>query len=890
MTGRRAHPVLRRRRELAQQCRRSALRAAVGMALVLLMLAQTGTAAADGSVLFVDRANPNCSDAGSGTASQPFCTVGAAAQRVSAGQTVQVAAGSYSENVTVPTSGTATAPVTFTAAPGATVVLSGQASGFTISGRSWITVTGFTVTGTSGYGISVTSSAHITLSGNHVSYSGHPVSGQTRSGIRLGNVTDSLVSRNTADHNTYAGIELNNGSTRNEVKDNVTFNNARGYERAAPGIRLYAAPGNIVDGNVSHHNEDSGIEAYPGSNNSLIYNNVTYNNGDHGIDDLTCTGQRIIANTAYKNVTAGINVEGNSTGATLANNISVDNGIKSPRTHSDIRIEAGSTAGTTMDYDLVYLTTPDTILIWSSTSYSSLAAFRLASGQEAHGIQADPRWAGPSAGDFHLTAGSPAIDSANSGASGQPTLDTEGNARVDDPGTQNTGTGPRAYDDRGAYELQSSGPPPDAAPNAALTVNPSTGVAPVQVTADASASTDEDATPIATYTFDFGDGSPAVGPQAGATATHTYTAPGSYTVSVTVTDTGGLSSTATAGVAVSSSDAAPNAALTVNPSTGAAPVQVTADASASTDEDATPIATYTFDFGDGSPAVGPQAGATAAHTYTAPGNYTATVTVTDTGGLSSTATAQVAVTSDAPPDAALTVTPGTGAAPLQVNADASASRDGDATPIATYTFDFGDGSPAVGPQAGATAAHTYTAPGNYTATVTVTDTGGLSSTASAQVVVTGLNNLVGNPGFETDLSGWNTSGSGTNISLARVAGGHSGGWAAMLTNAGSTASTCTLNDSPDWAKPTSAGTYTGSIWVRADTPGATLKLRFREYSGSTLVGTQTTLATLTTSWQQVTVAYTTQAPGSSTLDFNAYVSSAAPGSRFYADDAEIYLG
>jgi hypothetical protein len=39
----------------------------------------------------------------------------------------------------------------------------------------------------------------------------------------------------------------------------------------------------------------------------------------------------------------------------------------------------------------------------------------------------------------------------------------------------------------------------------------------------------------------------------------------------------------------------------------------------------------------------------------------------------------------------------------------------------------------------------------------------------------------------------------------------------------------------------------------------------------------------------VTVAYTTQAPGSS-LDFNAYVSSAAPGSCFSADDASIYLG
>ena len=76
------------------------------------------------------------------------------------------------------------------------------------------------------------------------------------------------------------------------------------------------------------------------------------------------------------------------------------------------------------------------------------------------------------------------------------------------------------------------------------------------------------------------------------------------------------------------------------------------------------------------------------------------------------------------------------------------------------------------------------------------------------------------------------------------------------------------------------------MWVRADTAGATLKLRFREWNGSTLVGSQTTLATLTGSWQQVSVAYAAQVPGSS-LDFNAYVSSAVPGTCFYADDVSI---
>ncbi len=169
-------------------------------------------------------------------------------------------------------------------------------------------------------------------------------------------------------------------------------------------------------------------------------------------------------------------------------------------------------------------------------------------------------------------------------------------------------------------------------------------------------------------------------------------------------------------------------------------------------------------------------------------------------------------------------------------------------------------------------------------TVTGND-GGKTSTASLAV------SFVRNPGFEVDSSGWNTSGSGTGITLTRVSGGHSGSWAAQLTNTGTTATTCLLNDSPDWARPTSAGTYSGSLWVRADTAGKPLKLRFREYSiSSGVLGTTTAQVTLTTSWQQVTVSYTITAPGS-TLDFNAYLSSAdaPPGTCFYADDAAVLL-
>lgn len=708
------------------------LAAVVAVALLAALAASVPARAA--TILYVDRSAAGCSDSGSGTADQPFCTIGAAAANVVAGQTVQVAAGTYPESVTVTHSGTSTAPIVFTAAPAGSVTLTGGTNGFNLSGVSWVTVTRFAVTKTSGYGIVATTASHVTISNNHVSFSGSPQSGSVRAGIRLSGVTASLVAGNVSEHNSDYGIALVGNSTGNEVRGNTTYSNAEGYQRAAAGIRLYQSPGNVVDRNITHDNEDSGIECYTGSNNTLLYDNVAYGNGDHGIDDYQVTGQRIIANSVYDNVTAGINVEGSSTGATIANNISVDNGIASPRTHSDIRVESGSTSGTTMDYDLAYLSVNETLLIWNSTSYSSLATFQAQTGQEAHGIQAAPKWAAPSAGDFHLTAGSPAIDSANSGASGQPDTDVERVARFDDPATPNTGAGPRSYDDRGAYEFTSASPD-DAAPTAALSVNPQSGTAPLAVTADASASSDTDATPIASYRFDFGDGSATavVGPQAAATATHTYADAGTYTVTVTVTDTAGLSSTATSTVQVAPGEAPPVAKLSVTPSSGAINLGVTADASASSDTDSTPIATYSFDFGDGSEASAPSSSPTATHTYTAPGTYTVKVTVTDTAGLSSTATATVSV-SDNPPTASLTLNKTSGSAPLTVTADASASKDTDATPIASYRFDFGDGT-VVGPQTGSTATHTFTKKGTFTVAVRVTDTAGHSATATRKVKV-----------------------------------------------------------------------------------------------------------------------------------------------------------
>jgi hypothetical protein len=157
-------------------------------------------------------------------------------------------------------------------------------------------------------------------------------------------------------------------------------------------------------------------------------------------------------------------------------------------------------------------------------------------------------------------------------------------------------------------------------------------------------------------------------------------------------------------------------------------------------------------------------------------------------------------------------------------------------------------------------------------------------TATATLTV----DFIWNPGFEVDLAGWNTSGSGAGVTLTRVVDPLAG-WVAKLVNTGSSPVTAALQDAPNWVAGTSAGTYTGAMWVRADTAGAKIKLRFREYSGSVLVGTVIVEATLTTAWQRVAVSRPVAAPGS-TLDFHAYVTNAAPGTAFYADNASIVHG
>jgi len=104
-----------------------------------------------------------------------------------------------------------------------------------------------------------------------------------------------------------------------------------------------------------------------------------------------------------------------------------------------------------------------------------------------------------------------------------------------------------------------------------------------------------------------------------------------------------------------------------------------------------------------------------------------------TGGYDALITCwRPAATANQPPTAVMTATPTSGPSPLTVTFDGSASSDADGS-IVAWSWSFGDGQFNVG----RTTAHMYPGPATYTASLTVTDNGGATSTTSTTIVVGG---------------------------------------------------------------------------------------------------------------------------------------------------------
>ena len=282
------------------------------------------------------------------------------------------------------------------------------------------------------------------------------------------------------------------------------------------------------------------------------------------------------------------------------------------------------------------------MLIWGNTSYATLSAFVSGTGQELHGIQTDPLW----------------VDAAGTiSTSGRDRRPSTRPTRV--PAVSSCGRRWQPSRERPVYRQHRSGAarirrprcirvpagdgPDDQAPSASLVVTPSSGAAPLQVTADGSGRP----TPMPRRSPPTGSTS-ATAPRRSdhrpaPTATHTYTAAGTYTVDASRSPTrlGWRLRRRSGHRGVARRTAGRRSDRLARLGHGAVAGhgrRLGVDRHRCHADRHLPVRLRRRHR-----AVGPQAGATANHTYTSAGTYTVTVTVTDTAGLSSTATAQVTV-------------------------------------------------------------------------------------------------------------------------------------------------------------------------------------------------------------------------------------------------------
>lgn len=202
--------------------------------------------------------------------------------------------------------------------------------------------------------------------------------------------------------------------------------------------------------------------------------------------------------------------------------------------------------------------------------------------------------------------------------------------------------------------------------------------------------------PIVSWQWDFGDGntSNAQNPS------HTYTAIGAYTVTLIIVNAAGCTDTLVRPTYIQVGDI-PIASFTANPLTACVGEQITfTDLSTNAN-------TWFWEFGDG----GTSTAQNPTYAYQDTGCFTVRLTVSNNGCIDDTVITNYICIS--PPLAQFNLNPAVGCAiPHTVFfTDQSILPD-------TWFWDFGDGNTSTAQNP----VHTYTSPGNFTVTLTVTDT------------------------------------------------------------------------------------------------------------------------------------------------------------------------
>jgi hypothetical protein len=312
------------------------------LSLTWAVFTSTSLLAQFGATFYVSKTGK---DTNSGSFTAPWLTIQHAANSVSAGATVYVEAGVYTESVTFPASGTATSPITFASYPGQTAVIDG--TGLSVNGtqglinivnQSYITVNGFEIRNYT------TKSASLTPAGIWVTGSG--------SGVQLlNNLVHNITTTSEANGNAF-GIAVY-GTSATPIT-NITISGNQLYKLKTGNSESMNVDGNVthfsITSNVVHDNDNIGIDAigfekvgptgndqakYGVISGNTIYNITSYGNPAYGnqyaADGIYCDGCAytiIERNTVYKcdlNMEAASEHKGhNASYVTIRNNLFYD--------------------------------------------------------------------------------------------------------------------------------------------------------------------------------------------------------------------------------------------------------------------------------------------------------------------------------------------------------------------------------------------------------------------------------------------------------------------------------------------------------------------------------------------------------------------------------------
>jgi len=302
------------------------------------------------------------------------------------------------------------------------------------------------------------------------------------------------------------------------------------------------------------------------------------------------------------------------------------------------------------------------------------------------------------------------------------------NVNETDPVTYHNYTIPGTYnvtlnitDSEGLWDIESKNITIVKYPLASFTYSPENPIVGETVTFDASLSTPNGGT-LVNYFWDFGDGTNTT--ETDPITYHNFTMIGNYNVTLNVTDSEGLWDTESQIIPIAEF---PTASFTYSPLTPITDETVTFNASLSTPNGGT-IVSYHWNFGDGIEIT--ETDPIAYHNYTTNGIFDVTLNVTDSEGLWDVETKPITIINY--PTAYFTYSlenPLVGEA-IIFNASLSTPNGGT---ITNYYWNFGDGTN----DTEAIVAHAYTAAGNYTVSLTITDSEGLSDTENKSIIVEG---------------------------------------------------------------------------------------------------------------------------------------------------------